>query len=84
MLKTKKGRRVTVSVKANGRAAAGALVRVFSSGVMPRKAKTNRRGRATFRLKKLGRGKTLMRRQLLFHAAKTGFLPASGVLKIRY
>ena len=84
MLKTKKGRRVTVTVKANGRAAAGALVRVFSSGVMPRKAKTNRRGQATFRLKKLGRGKILMRRQLLFHAAKTGFLPASGVLKIRY
>jgi hypothetical protein len=84
MLKTKKGRRVTVTVKANGRPAAGALVRVFSTGVSPRKAKTNRKGQVTFRLKKLGRGKNLMRRQLLFHAAKTGFLPASAVLKIRY
>jgi hypothetical protein len=84
MLRTKKGRRVRVTVKANGRPAAGALVRVFSTGVTPRKAKTNRKGQVTFRLKKLGRGKTLMRRQLLFHAAKTGFLPASAVLKIRY
>jgi hypothetical protein len=84
LVKTKKGRRVTVTVKANGRVARGALVRVFSTGVSPRKAKTNRKGQVTFRLKKLGRGKTLMRRQLLFHAAKTGFLPASAVLKIRY
>jgi hypothetical protein len=84
MLKTKKGRRVTVTVRANGRLTAGALVRVFSTGITPRKAKTNRKGQVTFRLKKLGRGKNLMRRQLLFHAAKTGFLPASAVLKIRY
>ena len=84
LLKTKKGRRVTVTVRANGRVSRGALVRVFASGVTPRKAKTNRKGQVTFRLKKLGRGKQLMRRQLLFHAAKTGFLPASKTMKIRY
>ena len=84
LLKTKKGRRVTVTVKANGRPAKGALVRVFAKGVTPFKAKTNRFGKVTFRLKKLGRGKRLMRRQLLFHAAKTGFLPASAVFKVRY
>ena len=84
LLKAKKGRRVTVTVKANGRPARGALVRVFARGVTPRKAKTNKFGKVTFKLQKLGRGKTLMRRQLLFHAAKTGFLPASARLKIRY
>jgi len=84
LVKTKKGRRVTVTVKANGRPAKGALVRVFAKGVTPFKAKTNKFGKVTFRLKKLGRGKTLMRRQLLFHAAKTGFLPASAVFKVRY
>ena len=84
LVKTKKGRRVTVTVKANGRAARGAVVRVFSTGISPRKVTTNRFGKATFRLKKLGRGKQLMRRTLLFHAAKTGFLPASKTLKIRY
>ncbi len=85
ILKAKKGRRVTVTVKANGRPAAGVLVRVlFANGVTPRKAKTNRYGKVTFKLRKLGRGKKLARRTLLFHAAKTGFLPASRVLKIRY
>ncbi len=84
LVKTKKGRRVTVTVKANGRVARGALVRVFASGVSPTKAKTNKKGKVTFRLKKLGRGKNLMRRQLLFHAAKTGFLPASKTFKVRY
>ena len=84
LVKTKKGRRVTATVKANGRPARGALVRIFATGVTPRKAKTNKYGKVTFTLKKLGRGKTLKRRQLRFHAAKTGFLPASRVLKIRY
>jgi hypothetical protein len=83
-LRTKKGRRVTVTVKANGRVSRGALVRVFASGVSPTKAKTNRKGQVTFRLRKLGKGKRLMRRQLLFHAAKAGFLPASKTLRIRY
>ena len=41
------GRRVTVTVRANGRAARGALVRVFARGVTPLKAKTNRYGRVT-------------------------------------
>jgi hypothetical protein len=82
--KLKNGRRVVVTVKANGRVSRGVLVRVFANGVSPRKAKTNRKGQVTFKLKKLGRGKNLMRRQLLFHAAKTGFLPASKTLKIRY
>jgi len=84
LVKTKKGRRVTATVKANGRAASGVLVRVFARGVSPRKAKTNRKGQVTFRLRKLGRGKRLMRRQLLFHAAKTGFLPASKTIKVNY
>ena len=83
-VKTKKGRRVTVTVKANGRVQSGALVRAFATGVSPKKAKTNRKGKVTFKLKKLGRGKNLMRRQLLFHAAKTGFLPATKTLKVRY
>jgi hypothetical protein len=82
--KTKKGRRVTATVKANGRPSRGVLVRVFASGVSPRKAKTNRKGQVTFRLKKLGKGKRLMRRQLLFHAAKPGFLPASKTIKVNY
>ena len=47
------GRRVIVTVRANGRAARGALVRVFAPGVTPLKAKTNRSGRVTFRVKKL-------------------------------
>jgi hypothetical protein len=82
--KLKQGRRVLVTVKANGRASRGVLVRVFANGVTPRKAKTNAKGQVTFRLRKLGRGKNLMRRQLLFHAAKTGFLPATKTLKVNY
>jgi hypothetical protein len=82
--KTKKGRRVTATVKANGRPSRGVLVRVFASGVSPTRAKTNRKGQVTFRLRKLGKGKRLMRRQLLFHAAKTGFLPASKTMKVNY
>jgi hypothetical protein len=78
------GRRVTVTVRANGRAARGVLVRVFARGVTPLKAKTNRYGRVTFRIKKLGRGKRLVLRKLRFHAAKTGFLPARRSLSIRY
>jgi hypothetical protein len=84
LVKANKGRRVIVTVRANGRIARGALVRVFARGVTPLKAKTNRRGRVTFRLKKLGRGKTLVRRKLRFHAAKTGFLPARRSINIRY
>jgi hypothetical protein len=84
LLKTKKGRRITITVKANGKVTSGALVRVFAHGVSPKKAKTNRKGKVTFKLKKLGRGKNLQRRQLLFHAAKTGFLPATETLRVRY
>ena len=47
-------------------------VRVFARGVTPLKAKTNRYGRVTFRIKKLGRGKRLDRRTLRFQAAKMG------------
>jgi hypothetical protein len=78
------GRRVTVTVKANGRPARGVLVRVFARGVTPLKAKTNRYGRVTFKLKKLGRGKRLVLRKLRFHAAKTGFLPARRSIAVRY
>ena len=84
LLKVRNGRRVTVTVRAAGRPARGALVRVFARGVTPLKARTNRYGRVTFRLKKLGRGNTLVRRTLRFHAAKTGFLPARRSLNIRY
>jgi hypothetical protein len=82
--KLKNGRRVLVTVRANGRVSRGVLVRVFANGVTPRKAKTNKKGQVTFRLKKLGKGKRLMRRQLLFHAAKTGFLPATKTFKVRW
>jgi len=84
VVKVTNGRRVTVTVRANGRAARGVLVRVLSRGVTPLKAKTNRYGRVTFKLKKLGRGKRLVLRKLRFHAAKTGFLPARRSISIRY
>jgi hypothetical protein len=84
VVKVTNGRRVTVTVRANGRAARGVLVRVLSRGVTPLKAKTNRYGRVTFRIKKLGRGKRLVLRKLRFHAAKTGFLPARRSISIRY
>jgi hypothetical protein len=84
LLKTKKGRRVAVTVKAKGRPVRGALVRVFAQGVTPRKAKTNRRGRVIFKVRKLSAGRTLMPRRLVFRVAKAGFLPATAALKIRY
>jgi hypothetical protein len=84
LVKATKGRRVTVTVRANGRPARGALVRVFARGVTPLKAKTNRYGRVTFRVKKLGRGKRLVRRMSHFRAAKTGFLPGRRSIVIRY
>jgi hypothetical protein len=84
LVRATNGRRVTVTVRANGRAARGVLVRVFARGVTPLKAKTNRYGRVTFRVKKLGRGKRLVLRKLRFHAAKTGFLPARRTISIRY
>jgi hypothetical protein len=83
-VKTKRGRRVVVTVKANGRPARGALVRVFASDVSPKRAKTNRKGRVTFKLAKRRKGRPPMRRSLLFHAAKTGFLPATRTLKLRF
>ena len=64
LVRATNGRRVTVTVKANGRPARGVLVRVFARGVTPLKAKTNRYGRVTFRIKKLGRGKRLVLRKL--------------------
>jgi hypothetical protein len=84
VVRVKKGRRVTVTVRANGRAARGAVVRAFGRGVTPRKAKTNRYGRVTFVVKKLGRGKTLVRRKLDFQAAKTGFVAGRRSIVIRY
>jgi hypothetical protein len=59
-------------------------VRAFGRGVTPRKAKTNRYGRVTFVVKKLGRGKTLVRRKLDFQAAKTGFVAGRRSIVIRY
>ena len=84
LVRATNGRRVTVTVKANGRPARGVLVRVFARGVTPLKAKTNRYGRVTFRIKKLGRGNRLVLRKLRFHAAKTGFLSARRTIAIRY
>jgi hypothetical protein len=83
-VRTKKGRFVTVTVKAGTRVQRAALVRVFARGVTPGKAKTNRKGKVTFKLRKLGKGKRLMRRTLVFHAAKPGFLAATKTLRIRY
>src|SRR4029453_857169 len=68
----------------HGRAARGALVRVFAPGVTPLKAKTNRSGRVTFRVKKLSRGKRLVLRKLRFRAAKTGFLTGRRTIATRY
>ena len=84
VVKVANGRRVIVTVRANGRPARGALVRVFAPGVTPLKAKTNRSGRVTFRVKKLGRGKRLVLRKLRFRAAKTGFLSGRRTIAIRY
>jgi hypothetical protein len=84
LVKVRNGRRVTVTVRANGRAARGAVVRAFGRGVTPRKAKTNRYGRVTFGVKKLGRGKRLVRRKLDFQAAKTGFVAGRRSIVIRY
>jgi hypothetical protein len=84
LVKARNGRRVTVTVRANGRPARGALVRVYALGVTPLKAKTNRYGRVTFRVRKLGRGKRLVARKLRFHAAKTGFLSGRRTIAIRY
>ena len=82
LVRATNGRRVTVTVKANGRPARRARP-VFAPGVTPLKAKTNRYGRVTFRLK-LGRGKRLVLRKLRFHAAKTGFLSGRRSIAIRY
>jgi hypothetical protein len=84
VVKVKSGRRVTVTVRANRRPTRGALVRVFARGVTPLKAKTNRYGRVTFTVRKLGRGNRLVLRRLRFHAAKTGFLPGRRSIAIRY
>ena len=84
LVRVKGGRRVTVTVKASGRPARAAVVQVFARGVTPLKARTNRYGRVTFRIKKLGRGNRLVLRKLRFHAAKTGFLPARRSIAIRY
>jgi len=59
-------------------------VRAIAAGVTPRSAKTNRYGRVTFKVRKLLPGKTLIRRRLSFRVAKTGYLPATCAIKIRY
>jgi hypothetical protein len=84
VVKAKTYRRVTVTVRANRRPARGVLVRVFARGVTPLKASTNRYGRVTFRVRKLGRGNRLVLRRLRFQAAKTGFLPGRRSIAIRY
>jgi hypothetical protein len=48
------------------------------------KARTNRKGQVTFTLKKLGKGKRLVRRSAVFHAAKPGYLAATKTLRFRY
>jgi hypothetical protein len=83
LVRVKTGRRVIVTVKASGRAQRGALVRMFGRRATG-KAKTNRKGQVTFRLKKLGKGKRLVRRSAVFHAAKPGYLAATKTLRFRY
>jgi hypothetical protein len=84
LVTVRSGRRVTVTVRANRKPAARALVQVFARGVTPLRAKTNRYGRVSFTLRKLGRGNRLVLRRLTFHAAKTGFLPARRTIAVRY
>jgi Carboxypeptidase regulatory-like domain len=68
--------RVTVVVTdPNRRAVAAATVRVSGAGMRPRRARTNRRGRVTFRLRPPKRGR------LVFTATKPGF--AAGALSVR-
>ena len=78
------GRRVIVTVRANRKPAARALVQVLAQGVTPLRARTNRYGRVTFRLKKLGPGNRLVLRRVTFYAAKTGFLPGRRTIAVRY
>jgi uncharacterized GH25 family protein len=54
---------------------AGATVRVSGAGIRPKRARTNRTGRVTFRLRAPKRGR------LLFRATKAGF--GAGTLSIR-
>ena len=84
LVKARTGRHVIVTVRANRRATAGALVHVFARGVTPLKARTNRYGRVSFKLKKLGRGNRLVLRRLTFYAVKTGFLSGRRSITVRY
>jgi large repetitive protein len=56
---------------------AGAIVRVSGAGIRPKRLRTNRFGRATFRLRVKKRGR------LVFNATKPGFGPGSLSLRIR-
>jgi hypothetical protein len=65
---------VTVSNPANRRVA-GAMVRVSGAGIKARRAKTNRKGQVSFRLRPRKKGR------LLFSATKAGY--AAGSLSMR-
>jgi hypothetical protein len=65
---------VTVSDPANKRVA-GATVRLSGAGLKPRKARTNRQGKVSFRIRPRKKGR------LLFSATKAGY--AAGSLSMR-
>jgi hypothetical protein len=70
--------RLTVMVSnPSRRAVAGATVTVSGAGVRSRRARTNRTGRVTFRLRPTKRGR------LLFSAKKAGYGPGALSLRIR-
>jgi hypothetical protein len=76
-LKSRKLRRLVVTVKAGARPIASAQVRAFGMGVVTKWRKTNRRGQVVFKLKPKSKGFVFLQ------ARKTGYLSASSRLRVR-
>jgi hypothetical protein len=76
-LRVKRMSRVVVTVKAGGRAIAGAKVRGLGSGLKPRWRATNRKGQVVFRFRPKARGK------VFFQATKRGYLVGAVQARIR-
>ncbi len=76
-LRVKRMSRVVVTVKAGGRAVAGAKVRGLGSGLRPRWRATNRRGQVVFRFRPKTKG------TVLFQATKRGYLVGAAQARVR-
>jgi hypothetical protein len=76
-LRAKRMSRVVVTVKAGGRAIAGAKVRGLGSGLKPRWRATNRKGQVVFRFRPKAKGR------VLFQATKRGYLVGAAQARIR-